>query len=93
MTDSKGAFFSIAKDIYFERLKLKPKSKPNDKSQAVKNSVSKYQRAAELGLCIRCWREDKNPLHHPLQPQFFYCPECMKAMAIGSEKIDYGKRP
>lgn len=86
MTDTKESFFSLAKDIYFERLKLKPKGK---KKLDPLQRIDKYQRAAELGLCFHCMREDTNPRHRPLQPQFGLCPECMKEKTIGTEKLDY----
>lgn len=48
---------------------------------------SKYARAARLGLCFKCMREDENPDHRPRHRVFAYCKECDEDFAIGTEKL------
>lgn len=48
---------------------------------------SKYARAARLGLCFKCQREDQNPDHRPRHRVFAYCKECEENFAIGTEKL------
>jgi hypothetical protein len=77
--------FSKAKDIYFRGIAI-PKS-PNTKPTEDIDKDSKYANAVRLGLCFRCQREDENPHHRPKSAIFAFCPECMEAMTIGTERL------
>lgn len=58
-----------------------------DKSSPGYDPESKYARAARLGLCFKCLREDTNPNHRPKHRIFAYCKECDEDFAIGTEKL------
>ena len=79
--------FRKATDVYYDRIKLKPTGKipygdPN----------SKFARAARLGLCFHCLREDTDPKHRPKNRAFGFCEECMAAMSLGIEGLELRKR-
>lgn len=76
--------FSSAKDLYFNDIALPgfTKQKQNQPKQE-----TKYARAARLGLCFKCFREDTNPQHRPRHRVFAYCPECYSKMDIGTEAL------
>ena len=76
--------FSKAKDLYFNKLKLP--GKPTQVEKADPNS--KYARAARLGLCFSCLREDTDPHHRPAAPNLGLCKECMIEKAIGVDKLE-----
>ena len=73
--------FNSAKDMYFEKIAL-----PGFQN-SLKLDDTKYARAAKLGLCFHCMREDHDPNHRPKHRVFGFCPECMLEKAIGTEKL------
>ena len=76
--------FKSARELYYDRIKL-TKALP---STAITNLDSKYARAAELGLCFHCFREDENPKHRPRHLAYAFCDECMTELSIGLDKIE-----
>ena len=79
--------FRGAKDVYYDRIKLKPN---NEIPKADPNN--KYTRASRLGLCFKCFREDTNPMHRPRHLVYAYCPECMAKMSLGIEGLELRKK-
>jgi hypothetical protein len=77
--------FSKAKDIYFRGIAI-PKS-PNARPTEDIDKDSEYARCVRLGLCFKCKREDENPQHRPKSAIFAYCPECMEAQTLGTERL------
>lgn len=75
--------FKNAKRLYFDNIKLPGFA--NDIPQ--QDPDSKYARAARLGLCFKCLREDENPDHRPRHVMLPYCKECNENFAIGTEKL------
>lgn len=80
-----SANFRNAKDLHIKSLGLEDKGMEWDPN-------SKYARAARLGLCFKCFREDTDPTHRPRHLVFAYCQECMTEMATGVEKIELRNR-
>ena len=77
--------FRTAKNLYFNGLKL-PGIDNGDIPQPDPNS--KYARAARLGLCFKCFREDTNPNHRPRHVAYPYCPECYANFHVGVERLE-----
>lgn len=73
--------FSTAKELYFDNIAMPGFSKKPPEEE------TKYARAARLGLCFKCFREDQNPDHRPRHRVFAYCPECNSAMDKGTEAL------
>ena len=72
--------FRSAKDVYFDKIKL-PEYDDYDRN-------SKFARAARLGLCFHCFREDNDPNRRPKHKGFAFCKECMIEMSLGVEKLE-----
>lgn len=75
--------FTSGKDLYLNKIALPGFSQDHQDSKD-----SKYTKAAKLGLCFHCMREDTNPLHRPKHRIFAYCPECMAEMGIGMDALE-----
>lgn len=76
--------FKTALDTHIENIQVKPKVE-------VRSPIrfeTAYERARRLGLCFKCFREDKNPKHRPLSMAFGYCEECYKTFRMGTERLD-----
>jgi hypothetical protein len=84
--------FRFAKDIHYDRIKLKPKPVSWDDTINGKNSKSppetKYSRAARLGLCFGCFYEGTDLSKRPANRDFGFCEECMIERSIGVEKLE-----
>ena len=74
--------FTNAKNMYIENLML-----PGASRLKHLENETKYARAARLGLCFKCFREDTNPDHRPRHQIFAYCPECYSEMDKGTEAL------
>ena len=80
--------FKSAKELYTRGLSL-PKTRDYTEDQNIKfDNNSKYARAARLGLCFKCFREDENPDHRPRHLLFAFCPECYSDMKLGVERLE-----
>jgi hypothetical protein len=95
--------FESAKDVYFKNIALpnpnsgysrglRITSKPNKGKEPTWDANSKYARAARLGLCFHCLREDTDPHHRPKHRSFGFCDECMAAMSSGIEGLELRKK-
>ena len=73
--------FKTAKDLYFDRIKTSGNYDGYDPN-------SKYARAARLGLCFKCFREDTDPNRRPAHKGFAFCKECMIKLSMGVEKLE-----
>jgi len=77
---------------YNRGLRITSKYNPNKSKEPTWDTNSKYARAARLGLCFHCLREDTNPHHRPKNRAFGFCDECMAAMSLGIEGLELGKK-
>ena len=76
--------FKSAKKIYIDKIAM-----PGfNKEIPLQDPHSKYARAAKLGLCFHCFREDENPKHRPTHRMFAFCPECYADMGKGVEALE-----
>jgi hypothetical protein len=89
--------FTNAKDIYIRGLGIprtvdvnvsQGNNRNNTNEEYHYNPNGKYERAARMGLCFHCHREDTDPKHRPKHRGFAFCEECMKEMSIGMEKLE-----
>jgi len=82
--------FIFAKDIHYDRIKLKPKpvSWDDDNNGSKKPPETKYSRAARLGLCFGCFYEGTDLSKRPANRDFGFCEECMIERSIGVEKLE-----
>lgn len=81
------AIFRTALDTHIENIQVKTYTKPV--KSPIKPFEGKYERAARLGLCFKCFREDTNPKHRPMSKAYGFCDECYRQFRMGSEKLDY----